>query len=49
MRDRAPLTYINLREIQVNVIINSNLLLDRAPFYHFIVVSENLKKACHSF
>ena len=34
MPDRAPLTYIK-REIQVNVTINSNLLLDRAPFYHF--------------
>ena len=36
MPHRDPLTYINLREKkQVNVTINSNLLLDWAPFYHF--------------
>ena len=35
MPNLAPLTYINLREIQVNVTINSHLLLDRALFYHF--------------
>ena len=35
MPDRDPLTYIIERKIQVNVTINSNLILDRAPFYHF--------------
>ena len=44
MLDRDPLTYINLREIQVNVTINSNSLLDWAPFYHFYSGLRILKK-----
>ena len=35
MPKRDPLTYINWEKIQVNATINSNLLLDLAPFYHF--------------
>ena len=35
-------------EIQVNVTINSNLLLDWVPFYHFIMVSENAKNVSQS-